>query len=268
MIIIASKKISKSADKVIQAVEKELKEVDEIYVDKTINSRIEREISHLGKEKLIVDHVNNLAKKFNKRNKNKILFLLVKLYNFNKQIHESLLKELKNDKKLLNRRIKLKFDKTKVQKELYKKLLKIADAHFKVVKGYAKSFNPKKKYSPRLLLNVVQHKRKAEKIYKALANVKMRTTLHKVLLKKLDQVYQILIDFTVELANSISLLVKEIRNNKVGKVRKDSKDIQSIVSDKIGLLKSFAYKFTYNIIHEEKFYDFDNKKLVLITKKA
>lgn len=265
---IPTKKIAKSADKVIKGVEKELEGAREIYIDKAINSRIENEISHLGKEKLIVDHINNLTKKFNKKNKNKMLFLLVKLYNLNKQVHESLFKELKNDKKLLNKRVKTKIEKNKVHRDIYQKLLKIANSHYLIVKSYAKSFNPKIKYNRKFILNIIYHKRKAETIYKSLINVKMRATLHKVLLKKLDKVYQALIDFTVDLADNISQIVKNIKSNKVGKVKKEAEGIRGIVSDKIRVLKSFAYKYTYNIIHSDHFFDLDNNKIVLITKKT
>jgi len=130
---IATKKIAKSADKIIKDLEKELEGAGEIYIDKKINDRIEREISHLGKEKLIVDHINNLSKIFNKKNKNKTLFLLVKLYNFNNQIHDALSKELKNDKKLLSKRVKTNIERNKVHKDLYKKLLKIANNHYEIV---------------------------------------------------------------------------------------------------------------------------------------
>ena len=57
---IPTKTIAKSADKVIENVEKELSGASEIYIDKAVNKRIEKEISHLGKEKLIVDHVYEL----------------------------------------------------------------------------------------------------------------------------------------------------------------------------------------------------------------
>lgn len=262
----STKKIAKSADKIIKSVEKELSDSSEVYVDKTINKRIENEISHLGKEKLIVDHVYNLTNKYNKKNKNKILFLLVKLYNFNKQIHESLVKELNNDNKLLNKRIKTKIEKNNVHKDLYKKLLQIANSHYFIVKSYAKSFDPKIKYSRKFIFNIIDHKRKAEAIYKSLANIKMRKTLHKVLLKKLDKVYQALIEFTVDLASRISQIVKDIKNNKSGNVKKKATIIQDIVSNKVGVLRSFAYKYTYNIIHSEHYYDFDNHRIVLTTK--
>lgn len=265
---IPAKTITKSADKVIESVEKELSGASEIYIDKAVNNRIEREISHLGKEKLIVDHVYELSKKYNKKNKNKILFLLVKLYNFNKQVHESLANELKNDKNLLNKRVKTKVGKNKVYKDLYKKLLKIANAHYDIVRSYANSFDPKIKYNRKFILNIIYHKKKAETIYKALINAKMRNTLHKVLLKKLDKVYQALMEFTVDLANNISQMVKDIKSNKMGKVSKKSRDIHSIVSGKVGVLRSFAYKYTYNLIHSDKFYDLNNNKIVLITKKA
>ena len=96
----------------------------------------------------------------------------------------------------------------------------------------------------------------------------MRNTLHKVLLKKLDKVYRTLMEFTVDLANNISQMVKDIKSNKMGKVSKKSRDIHSIVSGKVGVLRSFAYKYTYNLIHSDKFYDLNNNKIVLITKKA
>lgn len=265
--MIKIKPISKKSDNLIKKVESELMGAKEIYVDKKINYNIEREISHLAKEKLIVDHIQNLSKKINKKNKNKILFLLVKLYNFNNQIHQSLSKELKNNKKILNKRISLKIKKNKVHKDLYKKLLKIANKHYNVVKRYADSFNPKKKHSKSFILNIVYHKRKAETIYNALTNIKMRNTLHKILLKKLDKVYQSLVEFTVQLAKMIVIIIKNIRANKFRSIDKTSKHIQSIVSDKINILKSFAYKYTYNIIHSDHFFDFDGKKLVLITKK-
>ena len=262
----ASKTISKTSDKIIKDAAKELEEASEVYVDKKINHRIEREISHLGKERLIVDHVYNLAKKFNKKNKNKILFLLIKLYNFNRQIHESVAKELKNDKRLLNKRVKTKIEKSKVHKDLYKKLLKIANSHYYIVKKYADSFNPKIKYSKKFIAYIVYHKRKAEAIYKALTNIKMRKTLHRVLLKKLDMVYRALVGFTVQLAHKISEIVKDIKNGRIGSLGKKTKEIHNIVSGKIDVLRSFAYKYTYNVIHSEHFYDFDNNKLMLITK--
>lgn len=267
MSTIKTKTIPKAAHNLIRKVEKKLSGVGDVYLDSTINNRIEREISHLGKENLSADHVYNLSKKFNKKNKNKVLFLLVKLFNFNKQVNESLTKELKNDKKLLNKRIKTKIDKNKVHKDIYKKLLKIANEHFKVVENYAKTFNPKKKYSRRFILNIVYHKRKAEAIYKELTNVKMRRTLHRVLLTKLDRVFQTLIDFTVELANKISQIVKAIQNNNVKNMSKKTKEIQTIVSDKIGVLRDFAYKYSYNVIHSDHFFDFDNNKIILVTKR-
>lgn len=263
---IGTKTISKTSHNLMKKVEKELLGAGEIYIDKTINRKVEKEISHLGKEKLLVDHVYKLTKKYNKANKNKILFLLVRLYNYNKQVHESLIKELKNDKLLLNKRIKTRMDKKKAHKDIYKKLLEIANKHYNVVKNYAENFNPKKKYLRSFILNIVYHKRKAEAIYKVLTNIGMRKTLHKVLLKKLDSVYKALVEFTFQLANMITSLVKDIKNNKVKSISKKAKEIRDIVSNKIEILRDFAYKYTYNIIHEEKFYDFDNNKLVLITK--
>lgn len=260
--------IPKTTDNIIKKVEKELQGVSDIYVDKKINRKIEREISHLGKERLLVDHIYNLSKKFDKKNKNKVLFLLVKLYNFNKQIHESLSKELMNDKKILNNRIKTKIDKNKVHKDLYNKLLKIADKHYKVVKDYAKTFNPRKKYSTSFINNIVYHKRQAERIYKTLTNVSMRKTLHKVLLVKLDKVYQELINFTIKLAKIISISIKDINNNKINNFRKKSKEMQQIVSNKIEVLGSFAYKYTYNIIHSNHFFDFDKNRIILIKKRT
>ena len=131
MIKIRAKKISKNAEKLIKSVEKRFQSEGTIYLDKTINSRIEQEISHLGKEKLIVDHIHNLSKKYNKKNKDKIMFLLVKLYRLNEQVHESLAFELKNDKRLLNKRIKTKISRNNVHKDIYKKLLKIVDVIMK-----------------------------------------------------------------------------------------------------------------------------------------
>jgi hypothetical protein len=266
--VIKITKIPKSSQKVIKAAEKKLNESNEVYIDKAINSKIEREISHLGKEKLIVDHLAKLAKKFNKQNKDKILFLLVKLYNLNQQVHESLAKELKNDKKLLNTRVRTKIQKKKVHKDLYVKLMKIANSHYEIVKAYAKQFNPRIKYDKKYIMSIIYHKRQAEKIYKSLANVKMRKTLHRVLLKKLDSVYAALMDFTIDLAKDISKAVKAIDSNKTSSVKKGAKAMQSIVSDKIAVLRSFAYKYTYNVIHSDHFFDFDGNKLVLITKNA
>ena len=262
------KTISKRTQNVMKGIEKHLEGSNEVYVDKSINTRVEREISHLGKEKLLADHIKNLSKKANQTNKNKMLFLLVRLYHFNNQVHQSLVKELRNDKKLLSKRIKTKFDRKKAHRDVYKKLLKIAKAHYTVVKKYADHFNRKTKYSKKFIANIVNHKRRAAAIYESLTNVRMRVTLHKVLLRKLDSVYKMLIDSTVDLANEISQTASAIKNNKAKNVNKRTKEIQSLVSDKIDVLKSFAYKYSYNIIHSDYFYDFDNHKMVLITKKV
>lgn len=268
MIDIPPKTIAKSTDRIIKNVEKELKDSGEVYIDKKINDRVEHEISHLGKEKLIADHVYDLTKKFNKSHKNKILFLLVKLYNFNKQIHESLRLELKNDKNLLNNRIKSNVEKNKVYKEFYTKLLKKANQHYAIVKKTAKDIDPKKKYSRIFVLNIVYHEKKAKALYKILINLRTRKTLHKVLLAKLDKVYQSLIESTVDLSKRIVMMVKYVKNNKVANVRKSTNSIHSIVSNKIGVLRNFAYKYSYNIIHSDNFLDFNGNKIVLVTKKV
>ncbi|MCH8003114.1 MAG: hypothetical protein IH934_00645 [Nanoarchaeota archaeon] len=247
--------------------EKRFQSESTIYFDKTINSRIEQEISHLGKEKLIVDHIYNLSKKNNKKNKGKIMFLLIKLYRLNEQVNESLVFELKNDRKLLNKRIKTKIERNNVHKDIYKKLLKIANNHFNYVEKHIKNIKAGRKFPREPLQTLMYHKRKAEVIYKELINVKMRATLHKVLLKKLDSVFQTLYNFTVDLADNIAGLVKDIQNSKTNKLNRKTKNIQSIVSDKIGILRNFAYKYSYNVVHSEHFFDLDGNRLVLITKK-
>lgn len=266
MIKIRAKKISKNAEKLIKSVEKRFQSEGTIYLDKTINSRIEQEISHLGKEKLIVDHIHNLSKKYNKKNKDKIMFLLVKLYRLNEQVHESLAFELKNDKRLLNKRIKTKISRNNVHKDIYKKLLKIANEHFDYFRKHIKNLKAGRKFPREPLEILMYHKRKAEAIYKELINVKMRVTLHKVLLKKLDNVFQTLLDFTVDLANNISKLVNDIKNGKAVNFGNKTKNVQGIVSDKISILRNFAYKYSYNIIHSDHFFDFDGNKIVLVTK--
>jgi len=252
----------------MQKVKQELEEANEIYIDKKIKKRVEKEITHLGKEKLLVDHIYSLSKKFNKDHKNKALFLLVELYHLNTQVHQSLARELKNDKKLLNKRIKTKIDKNKVHIDLYKKLLKIADKHYQVINYYVKHFNPKKVYSRPYILGVIYHKKRAEHIYKTLINSKMKKILHHLLLKKLVDVYESLIEFTVLLANQITDLAISIKNNKAKNLDKKSKEMQLIVSNKTDVLSNFAFKYTYNVIHSDKFLDFDNNKVVLIGKKA
>ena len=92
--------------------------------------------------------------------------------------------------------------------------------------------------------------------------------LQKVLLRKLDKVYQSLIESTVDLSKKIAIMVNYVRNNKVTNVRKSTNNIHSIVSNKIGVLRNFAYKYSYNIIHSGKFLDFNDNKIVLVTKKV
>lgn len=258
--------ILKISDNIINSIQKELQKSSEVYVDEVINRRVDREVSHLGKENLIADHIANLTKNYGKTKKNNVLFLLVKLYNINKQVNQSLSLELKNDKKLLDKRIKTRENKA-AYKDVYNKLLKIADKHYKVVEDYAKHFNPKKKYSNFVINNVVYHKRKAEAIYKELANVKMRKTLHSILLTKLDKVYQSLMISTVNLANSIANLTKNVKNNNVKALRTKAEEIDNAIASKLEVLKDFAYKYTFNIIHSDHFLDFDGNKLVLVTKK-
>ena len=135
------------------------------------------------------------------------------------------------------------------------------------MKKHAKTFDPKKIYRHGYILKIVHHKRKAEAIYDSLAGKNMKKIMHRILLKKLDGVYKALIDSTVDLAKDILAIVKDIKNNKVSRFGKKTKEMQTIVSDKIDVLRSFAYKYSYNILHSEKFFDFKNKKIILITKK-
>ena len=265
MVIIRA--IIKTSDSIIKKIEKQLSKNNEVYVDRTINKKIDREISTLGKEKLIADHINDLADSYDENAANKVLFLLVKLYYLNKQVHESLIRELESDKKLLSRRIKTKISKNRVHKDIYRKLLDIANRHYQFVKNYAKNFNPKKTYAASLILSVVAHKRKAESIYEALINVRMRKTLHKVLVHKLDEVFQSLINSTADLSNKIAITVRDVNSNKINDLKANAKEIDGIIASKIDVLREFAYKYSYNVIHSDHFFDLDGNKIILITKR-
>lgn len=261
---ITLKNISKESEKIIKRAEQDLARSSEVYIDKTINRKIDREISNLGKEKLIADHILNLAESYDNRERDKILFLFVRLYGLNKQVHESLIRELKNNKKLLNKRIKLQMHKKKAPKDIYKKLLAIADRHYRFVEHYAKNFNPNKKYPTSLIASVVSHKRKAEFIYKALANIKSRKTLHNILLHKLDNVFQSLINSTAELSNKIALVVKKVSNDQLSGLNAEANAIDDIITAKLEILREFAYKYSYNVIHSDHFFDLDGNKIILV----
>jgi len=242
-------------------------EASDIYINEKINKRVEREISHLGKEKLIIDHINHLAAKSTSTNANRMLFLLIRLYSLNKQIHDSLTREMLNDKKLLSKRIKSRIKDENVHREIYKKLLYIASKHYKAVSEYAKRFNSKKKHTKDEIMDVVQHKRRAEMIYKALINAKIRNTLHKVLLIKLGRVYNSILSFTLDLSEHIPRIAKEIKENDLANVKKASERIDDIINAKIEILREFAYKYTYNILHSQEFLDFDSNKVILMSRK-
>lgn len=265
--ILIIKTISKTSESIIKTAEKLLAGKNEVYIDRIVNKKIDREISNLGKEKLIADHLKDLAAKYDEDARNKTLFLLVKLYNLNKQVHESLAKELKSDKKLLSERIKAKMSKGKVHKDIYRKLMDIANKHYQFVKDYARNFNPVKTYPSSLVLRVVDHKKKAEAIYRALSNIRMRKTLHKVLMHKLDNVFQELINATADLSKKIAQVVKDASSNKTRNLKSDAEEIDTIISSKVGILREFAYKYSYNIIHSEHFFDLDGNKVILITEK-
>lgn len=257
-------KITKSSESIIKRAEKELGGVNDIYIDRNINKKIDREISSLGKEKLIADHINELAGNYDEDGRNKLIFLLIKLYNLNKQVHESLIRELKNNKKLLSKRINTKMSKDKAHKDIYRKLLAIANKHYNFVKEYAKNFNPLKKYPASLISGVVGHKRKAEAIYTALASIRTRKTLHQVLVHKLDNVFKSLINSTADLSNKIARVVRDVSSNKTNNLKSSAEEIDTIIISKLDILREFAYKYSYNIIHSEHFFDLDGNKIVLI----
>lgn len=258
--------IKKSSDSIIERIERQLAQNSDVYIDKSINNKIDKIISTLGKEKLIADHINDLANNYNKDSKTKALFLLVKLYRLNKQAHESLLGELKNDRKLLDKRVNISISKNNAQKDIFRKLLAIADKHYKFVKNYAKNFDPRMKYPASAILSVVAHKRKAETIYKALANIRARKTLHRVLVQKLDTVFQSLINSTADLSNKLAVLAGDISKNKIRNLKDHAQVIDSIISAKLDILRDFAYKYSYNVIHSDHFFDLDGNKIILVTR--
>jgi hypothetical protein len=260
------KKINKSTENFIKKLQKQLSKNKDVYIDKSVNSKIDREASNLGKEKLIADHLRDISKNYSKSKSHETLFLLLKLYEFNKQVHSSLLKELKEDKKLLNKRIKVTLSKKGVGKDIFKKLMKIGDKHYKFVRDFARNFNKKKRYSPKLIVKVVEHKRKAEMIYQALGNIQSRRTLHKVLLNKLDSVFVTLVDTTADLAGKIASTIKSVHTNKTAKIKHQISEIDAIISSKVVTLREFAYKYSFNVIHSDKFLDLDGNKLVLVTR--
>ncbi len=266
MINIAGKVIARSIDKLMKNVEGELKKSNEIYVDPKVNSRVEREISHLGKEKLLAGHIASLSEDFNDSNRAKILFLLVKLYNYNKQVHESLTNELKQDRRALNKRIKAKVLKNKVYQEIYGKLMKAANKHFNIVGDFVRKIKTGKRYPKSYVMEVAYHEKKAEDIYDAVINLKTREKLHKVLLLKLDEVYSSLIEFTVDLAKQIAILVKDVQSQRTRGLREKAGALQHIVSSKVIVLSDFAYKYSYEIIHSDHFFDLDGKKITIVTR--
>jgi hypothetical protein len=263
------KSIPKSRSNFIGKLEDEFLSDNELYVDKSLNKKIEDKISHLGKEKFISEVILKLdAKLKNKENglqKKKILVLLIKLYRYNQQINETLKGELSDNKKLLNKRIKTRINSHNVHMDVYNKLLKIADSHLNIVSKHAKNHAPNKRYDRNYVIKIMYHKKKAETLYKTLSKKNVHWVMHRVLLKKLDQVYNELMTMTVELAEEIVDCAKLIKSGK--KHNKSVTEIYHIIEDKVRFLRNFAFKYSYNIIHSGEFFDSKNNKMILVTKR-
>ena len=256
-------------DKLIEKLEKDISKSG-ISIDKALDAKIERQISHLGKEMIITNIVARLSKRLQSSKndilKNKILLLLIKLYKYNRQVHDSLKRELTNDRKLLNKRIKAKIHSNNVHMEIYNKLWKIANEHLSVFGNHARNHSPDIRYHPYYVIKMIYHKNKAEKIYKALSSKNVRKTIHKILLTKLDKVYNALLLLSSELSKHIISSINCIKVNRNGDLVLHTHQMEGLIDSKIRVLRNFAFKYSYNLIHSQEFFDSKNNRIILATK--
>ena len=74
------------------------------------------------------------------------------------------------------------------------------------------------------------------------------------------------LDVTADLSNKIAVLARDINANKVRSLKDHAQVIDSVISSKVEVLRDFAYKYSYNVIHSDHFHDLDGNKIILVTK--
>lgn len=226
----------------------------ETIIDKRLSNKIDKEFSHLGKEKILI----NIIKKNNKDNRN-LLYLTLKLDDINKEIYNSIKKED------IKKRVNLKLRDEKILKFLSDQINKAANHHYKLAKTHYSRYKNDKKNGHQHLLKLSIHKTKAERMYEALSENKFKKVINNVLNKKLEMVFREISDYCIELSGKIHKLVIMINKGEKN-INKSISEISGIVQNKVSLLEDFAIQYGYKIIHSEEFSGPNNKKLILIEK--
>jgi len=225
--------------------------------DKRILSRIEKEGSLLGKERIICDQLSSFSKKSSKNTRMQLILMLIRLYKTNTQIVESLEKELKNDKKLLKKRVSQKLK--KVHAELHGNLLTVAGRHTKAARVHYGKYIPEKSSTHGHYHIASHHKKKAENLYKFLMSRGAREMLKKVATVKLEKVYKELISDSKKIAAAIEKDVSAIEKNR----KVDLDYIRYLVNRQIIALSHFATNYSKSLIHTAQFVDNLSNKIIL-----
>lgn len=249
----------------IRSIGQMYKNLDEkIIVDKKILDSIDNEKSIIGKQLLIGDQLQVVMKKVsNKGAKNQLIFYLVRLFNYNTQVYESLKLELKNDGKLLGNRVKNGFQKKDIHKEMCKNILKIANKHFNIGKQHLKGFNPQDKSTHRHGHMAMHHKVKAEGLYDTLVSKDIKQVIKRLALVKLTNTYKKMITRCGEIA---SLIVKTLKTvKKSNQLKLYIHEINRYIAEQNLALRHFAINYSKSLIHAAEYIDNLNNKIILYT---
>jgi hypothetical protein len=249
---------------------KDIKRMEQLYkdvekftiIDKKILDSIDREKCILGKELMLCEQIHAVnSSVLGKEARYQIILYLIRLFSYNLQVHQSLTKELENDKELLKKRVEKAMREKKVHNEIFDSVMKVADNHFNSGKEHLKHIRKEDSsthYHAHLALN---HKNKAEELYNTLMDKNIKRVMQKVAMIKLESTYKKLLEKCESLASMIS---QSIRSLEKGTQKNMSfHHLTQQVFEQNLLLRQFAVNYSKSLVHAAEYRDHLNNKIVI-----
>ena len=253
----------KLSKKDAQAMNKIYKEIEETTImDKKILNSIDKEKSIIGKELLICEQLHIIERELpNKEASSQLILYLIRLLKYNNQVHDSIKKELSNDKKLLKSRVNKAFSANDIHQEIYNSVLKIADKHFNLGRKHMKKFKVNDSKTHHHAQYALHHKTKAEDLYDTLMGKDIKKVIKQLALTKLSEIYT---KMNKKGEETSSLIIKTVKKLEKGnKVKTPIHDINKNILEQNLALRHFATNYSKTLIHSAEYIDNLSNKIIL-----
>lgn len=259
---------NKKSTSLISELKQELSKDRDTYINKQIYKKIEKEISLLGKERLLCNHIRALKNKVKSKNKKELkemLYLYINLYNTNDMVIKAIKNEIANGNKVLKGRINKSIKKNDIHFEIYRKTLKKARNLYEVGRNHLKRFRRSKFKTLADLMSAGIYETRVKSLLNTLYHKDFKKIVNRMLLSKTMSVFNSLLKLSNRLKSKIITDIKFLRQFNKSKSKAIDHQINEIIEEQVGIINNFAIDYSYKIIHSQEFLNQKDDRVLLIS---